>query len=120
MGFLRSPAKRFRPPQENICEMKNAPSFFARPLKRALPLLSARRRRRNGDARGGSGQRSAGTRAGTRGDLAEADQGAAFEWTRSHSRGGPLDSEISWRGVFPLGKRGGCGSRARARGNDRD
>src|SRR6267378_4387224 len=120
MGFLPSRAKRFRPWPRNICETKNARLCFARRSRPQYPRTRARRRRRNGGACCGNCQRSAWTRGGRRGDVAETDQGAAFERTRGHSRGSALDSEVSWRTVFPFRKRSCDSTRSGARGNDRD
>src|SRR5260370_36255484 len=116
MGFLQSRANKFTPRQKNICETKNAPSFFARPSRPAPPLPPAKRRPRNGfPCRGGRSRRSR-TRPRTRGDVAEADQDAPFKRPRIDSPGGAFDSEISWRVVFPLRKFGGWGLRATAPG----
>src|SRR5260370_5526514 len=120
MGFLRYRAKRFKGGRKNICETQTARSCFARRSRLVCPRTRARRRRRNGDAGCGSSQRSAWTRAGTRGYVAETDQGAAFEWSGGHPRGSALDSEVSWRTVLPLGKRSCESSCSWARGNDRD
>src|SRR6266853_473023 len=65
MAFLRSRAKRFNPPPKNICEMKDEPSSFAPPSRRASPTPRAKRRLPNGQSCNGSGDRRSCARAGT-------------------------------------------------------
>src|SRR5258708_29776427 len=84
MVFLRSHARRFSPPPKNTCEMKNAPSSFARQSRRASPTPGAKRRLPDGHSCSGSSHGRSCARAGTLGHLAETDQGAPFERPRSY------------------------------------